>query len=343
VQPSLSNENEEYVSKISLESVSEPRIPTKNYRTFLAIIKFVVGLALLVLAVRGIQFDNLVNGIRSSNLTWLSLTLSVVLLGLALKLWRWFILVRDYRIQASLGRCFSAYFVGQAANIVLPFRGGEVIRLGYFVEEKEIIPAAASTIILEKYLDLLALTVSCILVSLKLSLDNVLNLRGFLLPVTLLTTMILTLAVLCGPSLWEKIRGRTRLPQGLVVWLDRWVQASRWLRNPAQLIPVVLLTGLIWGIMWLTNLLLFRSLGLHLSGIAGGLVLVLVYIGLLPALMPGNIGPFYFFASLALLPFGILHETAVSYAILLHALVTLPPLLGGVIGLLIHSQPASIS
>jgi hypothetical protein len=91
--------------------------------------------------------------------------------------------------------------------------------------------------------------------------------------------------------------------------------------------------------MWLTNLMLFTSLGLPLGATAGGLVLVLVYIGLLPALMPGNIGPFYFFASLALVPFGILHETAITYAILLHALVTLPPLLGGAVGIAIHSKP----
>jgi uncharacterized membrane protein YbhN (UPF0104 family) len=68
------------------------------------------------------------------------------------------------------------------------------------------------------------------------------------------------------------------------------------------------------------------------------LVLISVYIGLLPALMPGNIGPFYFFARLAILPFGILNDQAFVFAVILHAIVTLPPLLGGVISLLIvHS------
>ena len=98
---------------------------------------------------------------------------------------------------------------------------------------------------------------------------------------------------------------------------------------------------MIWGLMWSTNLLLFKSLGLYLGGTAGGLVLVLVYIGLFPALMPGNIGPFYFFARLALLPIGIIQDQAVVFAVLLHAIVTLPPLLGGAVGLLIPHQQAA--
>ena len=109
-----------------------------------------------------------------------------------------------------------------------------------------------------------------------------------------------------------------------------------WLRNPRQVLPAILLTILIWGVMWMTNLLLFKSLSLPVNATAAGLVLTLVYAGLLPALMPGNIGPFYFFARLALLPFGIIPDQAFVFAVVLHAIVTLPPLLGGVIGLLLR-------
>jgi hypothetical protein len=88
--------------------------------------------------------------------------------------------------------------------------------------------------------------------------------------------------------------------------------------------------------MWSTNLLLFQSLGIPLGGTAAGLVLILVYVGLIPALMPGNIGPFYFFARLAVIPFGIINTQAVVYAVLLHAIVTVPSLFGGLIGLVIR-------
>jgi hypothetical protein len=53
----------------------------------------------------------------------------------------------------------------------------------------------------------------------------------------------------------------------------------------------------IWCLMWATNLLIFKGVYLAVDFVMGGLVLVLVYIGLIPALMPGNIGPFYFFCT----------------------------------------------
>ncbi len=318
-----------FTSKISHQSY---------FRYALVTIKILLGLALLILSVRGIQWKNLVLGMRSANLAWLTLTIFVILFGLVLKLWRWALLVRNYHIHVTPARLFSAYFVGQATNIVLPFRGGELVRLGYFANDKDLLPRAASTIIIEKYLDLLALTVCAVIVSLNLSLGNMVNIRTWLLPLSIGLSVLLFSSMIWGPSFWEKIRARNLLPQRLAEWINQWVHASLWLRKPTHLLPSLILTLLIWGVMWFTNLLLFKSLGLPLNITAGGAVLVLVYVALFPALMPGNIGPFYFFARLALLPFGIINEQAIVFAVLLHAIVMLPPLLGGSSGLFIRSE-----
>lgn len=307
------------------------------YKSVLIIIKLSIGMALLFVAVRGIQWASVAEGIRSANLTWLILVILSVLLGLSLKLWRWAFLVKNYHLRVGISRLFSAYFVSQAANIIMPFRSGELVRVGYFASDSKVLPEILSTIVLEKYLDLIALTVSAILVSLKFSLDNVLNLRGLLIPVALMLTVLLMLFILLGTPAWRRIR-LWSLPDRFAEWVDGWVRTSEWLRTPQKVLPAVLLTVLIWAVMWSTNLLLFAALGISLTGTAAGVVLVLVYIGLLPALMPGNIGPFYFFASLALLPFGIIHADAFLFAVVLHAIVTLPPLLCGVIGLSLRSE-----
>jgi uncharacterized membrane protein YbhN (UPF0104 family) len=335
----MSSQGQESQSRYSLRSAVQSHLRSTSLRVLLTALKILVGVALLIWSVRDIQLGSLVAGIKSAHLTWLFLATLLILFGLVLKLWRWLILVKNYGIHASFTRIFSAYFVGQATNIILPMRAGELARLGYFAGEKTLLPRAASTIILEKYLDLVALTTCGILVSLKISLDNVLNWRGWLLPLTIVVTVLLLVAILLGPSVWVKICERKMLPQSIMVWLDQWVRASQWLRDPILVIPGVFLTILIWGVMWLTNLCLFTSLGMPADATAGGLVLVLVYIGLFPALMPGNIGPFYFFARLALIPFGIIPDQAIIFAVLLHAMVTLPPLLGGVIGLLLRSKP----
>jgi uncharacterized membrane protein YbhN (UPF0104 family) len=117
--------------------------------------------------------------------------------------------------------------------------------------------------------------------------------------------------------------------------LDGFIKASLWLRKPAKVSPVILLSICIWLIMGLTNGLLFASLGLSLHWQAAGLVMILVYFGVLPALMPGNIGPFTYFAQLALLPFSVEASTALAFAVILYVMVNLPMLLIAVILLLI--------
>lgn len=312
---------------------------TQVFKRLFTILKLLAGVGLLILAVREVQWSNLINGILSASLGWMLLAILAVLLGLVLKLLRWESFVRNYHIKTSQRRLFQAYFVGQSVNILLPFRGGELVRMGYFAGKPEILPEIASTIILEKYLDLLALTVCGLVVSYQISLENILSLHGWLLPISAMLTVLLFGAIILGPALWRKVYGRGILPQNLENSLNRWVETSLWLRNPRLILSGLLLTALIWVVMWSTNIILFNALGISLGGSAAGLVLILVYIGLIPALMPGNLGPFYYFASLALLPFGIIHDQAIIYAVVLHAIVTIPALLAGAISLLIRSSP----
>lgn len=339
----VTREGDKMISRFEPGAIRNNLAQSAFFRSLWAIIKLVAGLALLIVSIWGIRWENLFTGIRSANLTWLAVAIATIVVGFILKLWRWALFIRNYHIQTGIARLFSAYFVGQAANIILPVRGGDLIRLGYFTGEKKEIPAVATTIIIEKYLDLLALTVCGILVSLKFSIDNILNLRGWLLPVTVILTLVFAATILFGPIVWKKLRVGRRLPGKMIEWMDGWVQASEWLNNPRMIAPGILLTILIWCVMLATNLLLFKSLGLNLGGTAAGLVLISTYLGMLPALMPGNIGPYYFFARIALIPFGILTDQAIVFAVVKHAIVTLPPLIGGAIGLLIRQDRKAVT
>jgi uncharacterized membrane protein YbhN (UPF0104 family) len=340
MQQPMTDQPAEPVSRIG-RSIRKQTSRPLFVKNLLTILKILTGVAILVLSIRGIHWENLVTGIRTANFSWLMLAIAAVLLGLFLKVWRWAMLVKNYQVRATKSRLFSAYFVGQAVNIILPLRGGDLVRIGFFADEPKILPEIASTIVLEKYLDLIALSGMGLWISFRLSLDNELNVRGWLIPLASLLTVFLIAAILFGPAVWEKVRSRKQLPSWIVEWVDKWMQASLWLRNPRLIAPPIILTILIWLVMWTTNLLLFKSLGLQAGVTAAGLVLTLVYVGLFPALMPGNIGPFYFFARLALSPFGIIQDQAIVYAVVLHALVTLPALMGGWIGLIIrHRQVA---
>jgi len=294
--------------------------------------RLVLGLTLLAAALIGINWPRLLQQFAAIQPLVLAACLGLVLGGLSLKIVRWQILLRFVGIRLPYRTALTAFFLGQAANIVLPVRGGEAVRLGAALPTAPgRLPELAASILLEKYLDLVALAVS-VLIALSTVSGNLIGFNPiYIIASTSLLTVFLLLFVWLGPWLWRRLRSLPMLSkhQRVTGWVDRLLGSLQWLRSPTRALPMLLFTAFIWWVMWLTNYLLFFSLGLPANPGAALVVLIMVYIGVLPALMPGNFGPFLFFAQLALQSYQVPPENALAYAILLHALVTLPPLIFG--------------
>ena len=297
-------------------------------------LRLALGLALLGLSLREINREQLAGHLSAVQPAWLAAGLLSVLASTALKILRWDVLLGGCGLSArpSLLRLGGATLLGQAANILLPFRGGEVVRIGWLaVEDRQDTLLAAISVFVEKYLDLAALLLLSLWLGPSLPIDAVERSRGWLVPLCAALSVILAAGLWLGPRLWSPLRGwldgRFRGKwSGRLARVDDWVANVQMLRSMRVVVPALLLTGLVWLVMLVTNLLVLRSLGLDADARAGGLVLALVYLGVAPALMPGNFGPFYFFAMLGLTPFGIPEAERGAFAVLLHALVTLPPL-----------------
>ena len=276
--------------------------------------------------------------LNSASVLWLVLAFLSVLVSLSLKILRWDIFLRNYKVRSPLKRLVSAFFLGQAANILLFIRGGELVRITVaHTKDRDDWAPITATIAIEKYLDLLFL-VLLMVISINSLPDIALQKLGTLRFVLILLTGILFLAVLIGPWVWQryiKPKDWSGKYTNIGKKIDQFVQASLWLRDPGKLIPSLLVTILIWVVMAVTNLLVFKALAIQLSWNAAILVMILIYIGVLPALMPGNIGPFTYFAQLALVPFAVQNEVAAAFAIILYFLVNLPPLVGAGIILLV--------
>jgi len=318
---------------------------SKTFRSYaVKIIRLLAGITLLFFSLWGVNWGQLSASVSSISLSWFLLALGSVVVGLYTKVIRWWLFIRNYGLNLPWRRVIEAYFAGQSANIVLPTRGGELVRLGLLsAPNPSDAPQVAATIAVEKFLDLIALSFAAVGVAAYLPTERVLWVREWLLPLSGFASFALVVMIFCGPRLWRSIQ--QKIPSHAPSWLrkiaglvGRFVESSLWLRDARRMLPALLLTVLIWVIMWGTNMLLFQSLEMELPPVAGGLVLVFIYLGLLPALMPGNIGPFYFFAQLAVRAFIISDEKALAFAILLHAIVTLPPLFAGGIFLLFSGE-----
>jgi len=309
-----------------------------NTLTILRGLRIALGLILLVFALQGANWIELRKSLTAANLIWLLLALGVVVLGLVLKIWRWSTLLHNFGFKNPFRLVSEAYLAGQAANILLPIRGGELIRIGMMGKgDASGLARLAGTVAVEKFLDLLALTGLTLLVLPSLrSIGNSYIPQGLAI-FAIVAMVCLVVYVFWAPRLWSIIQRKTQSSHSRWIVhsaevIGQFVESSIWLKDWRKIISSLLVTLLIWCLMWVTNLLAFRSVYLSADPLMAGLVLVLVYIGLIPALMPGNIGPFYFFAQLALRAFDIPLDQALAFAILLHAVVTLPVLvIGGVI------------
>jgi len=291
------------------------------------ILKILLGITLLFLSIRSVDWSVFQEALQSAKQNWLIFALVSVLLSVGLKITRWWILLRNFQVKIPWTSVVTAYFLGQAANILFIFRTGELVRIGWAhqSDQKDLVEISGS-IAIEKYVDLLMFVVATLAVSATLP-EHLVKNAVFYQKVAITVSLILAFIILLGPWAWGKFFAN-RQWQGflekIAVRMNGFISASLWLRKPQKIFPVIFLSVLIWVIMGLTNKLLFTSLGLSLNWQAAGLVMILVYFGVLPALMPGNLGPFTYFAQLALLPFKVESSTGLAFAVILYGLVNIP-------------------
>ena len=117
----------------------------------------IVGVALLWLAFRNIDFRSLWKGLTEARYGWLFLSIAFAFLAYLSRARRWILLIAPLGYKPSFGNSFNAMMTGYLANIALP-RIGEItkcIALG----KKENIPVdqLIGTVVVERTIDIISL------------------------------------------------------------------------------------------------------------------------------------------------------------------------------------------
>lgn len=297
-------------------------------RIFRVTLAGIVAAALLYAGLTDVDWPSVLAGLRSASPGLTVAALLSVFLTLLLVTIRWAALL-DARITGAAGvRLWNTVTVGQAANIVAPFRFGEGLRLVLTCRWLHL-PAGrvAMAIVGERVCDMGAFAV----VALALAFAGALPAGvsgaapvGFLAAVGALATLIgfyyfLPYLISCiNPSSWLR-----RQSQGLV---DEWRA-----RSPARIAAIVLFTGLILSASALTNLLIFDAFSLRVPWFAAIVLLIVSQVGTAVVSVPGNVGVFHYLTVLALGAWNVPRDEALATAVVLH-LVSLGPrvVLGGI-------------
>ncbi len=116
-----------------------------------------VGIILLWLAFRNINFKSLANGIKEANYWWLLLSILFGLFAFVSRARRWTLLINPLGYKPSLMNTFNALMTGYLANLALP-RLGELTRC-VALGRKEKIPVdqLVGTVVVERTIDFFTL------------------------------------------------------------------------------------------------------------------------------------------------------------------------------------------
>ncbi|HUH03987.1 MAG TPA: lysylphosphatidylglycerol synthase transmembrane domain-containing protein [Kofleriaceae bacterium] len=283
----------------------------------------------------------------------LGLALSAVALWLALRKtsleqigevlghvhWKWIpvmlslkaavLVVKDLRWKCELGAMqpgpfrgtFRAIGLGYFGNIILPFKLGELLRVGLLRRHNPQVGVgdALATIAAERALDgaILALMVAAVL--------HTVEVPAWVLSSTviLLAAMLSVIAVAMLTPLHRFLLAR--LPSAGVLGIGRKVVAAltrgtRVLRQPRALGLASFYTALAWMGEALVFYTAVVALDVPLGFTSALVVTLLLSVGLLVPSAPGQIGTHQALAVLFLVPFGVDETTAVSVSFLLQAI-----------------------
>ena len=312
------------------------------------ILRLTLSLLLAVLFIwliaRQINPDELKRAFIGTNTSWIILGLTAFSLGYACRIERWRLMLQ--RDNSSLGwkHCAGPLLASFAANNVLPFRAGDVLRTFAFNGRLGVSAGVVvATLFVERLLDLLMVLVMLGVVLAMFDLD----VNGFagIGSATLIAIATGILLLLLFPQLFAPLaiasgklvaRVAPKLGQKLLHEINKSLVTLVHLSKGGTMIRLVA-----WSIVaWLAEGCVFWFAAIALSSIitptAGWLALPVGTLATLIPSTPGYVGTFDYFTVRAMSALGNNLVAATAYALLVHVLLWLPPTLIGGVYLLLH-------
>lgn len=302
----------------------------------------VLAVLLLVWALRGVHFAEVMAHLRDARPGPLVLATLIATATYPLRLVRWRLLLRapDGAALPALP-LWHAVAIGFMANNLLPFRAGELVRLvaGSRLAGARF-SAVLSSVAVERIFD--GLTVVALLSLALLASDlppdvavggvpvrHAAQAAGLMGAAALAAALLVVAFPLAAERLIRRVLPGGKLTERIIALIEGVRHGLAVLRSPALLAGTVA-----WSlILWLTNALAFyvafKAFGISVGFLGALLMQGILVFGISVQLTPGFVGQFEAAIVAALALYGVPNAIASSYAIAFHAATFVPIVLLG--------------
>lgn len=293
-----------------------------NRRALRIGVSVAVSLVLLLIAVRGVKWDEAARAAARANYLWLLPLVATVIYTLVVRAQRWRLFLKPLGAP-HLRTLVAATNIGFMANMVLPLRIGEVIRPALVARRERVsLGGVLGTIVLERVFDMFM----------------VLLLFGFAVAVVPVTDqarswgyMLLAATAIVGAVvvfMWwqEELAVRivhaccAPLPPGIGHSLEEFargfVKALEVLSSPGDFLKAFAWSLYLWGLITLSNL--FGLAAFHLPLRSTVIATAIVAIAVSVPSAPGYIGSFQLGCVVALALYGVSESDAIAFSIVHH-------------------------
>lgn len=290
------------------------------------VLGLIIGAVLVYLSVRGIRFQDVMDGFRMVRYEYILLPLLIFFFMQVLRAWRWGIILSPIEKVDHLS-LFSVTCVGFLAIVAIPARIGELARPYLITKKSQIkMSAAVGTIFVERIFDSFSVLSVFVFVLFLTPLPPWLIQASFIF--FLITVMIFAVMILLLVKRDNAIRVLgslfSRFPERYAVKLNPlinyFIDGFAIIADPKRFFTVMFLSAVLWLINGTAIYLLFAAFGFPLPPVAAFVLMIILMVGIAIPAAPGFIGNWHYFCILGLTLFGITKTDAFTFAVVYHFL-----------------------
>lgn len=300
------------------------------------ILGILISILFLWLALRKVQYEELVQVVSGAKWEWLIPNIILVVGVMWVRAWRWQLILKPVG-KVPYARVYSSTMIGFMVNNVLPARLGEVARaISLGIKAHLSRSATLATIIVERIYDSFTLLLFLWLVfafSRISELTEVGKVRyvGWIflaINIALLAILIVLqvkneAAVRWIRKMSSRFSPRIQTVAGEIT--EKFARGLRMHHDVPTTVGVCLSSLVIWFILGISNYFILMALGFdHLPIEASFVVLVVVSLMISIPSSPGYVGVFHWAVQISLRIYGLNDGQALAVAIVLHAAQYIP-------------------